>query len=151
LTALTERFQGIVLPRDAREREIVQNEIDCEMADLQRSWVARAGTLHARKVRELAAIRRQIDEIQGVPRSPRRVGRTAPVRKVSFPPRKVRKWRLLTPDDEIRDELDRHRAVLGKQQHSLLTAGLGVSFSQALNPRIPDGQPSGRPRRRVEA
>jgi hypothetical protein len=151
LNALTQKFQGISIPRDPDRRDVVLNEIDCEMADLQRAWVVHAGDLHARKAREIAAIRRQIDDIRGVARSPRRVGRTEPVRKVSFPPKKVRTWKLFTPDDEIHEELERHRAIVGRKQHSLLAAGLGVSYSQALRPRMPDGQPTGRPRRRVGA
>jgi hypothetical protein len=151
LSALTEESRRIVLPRDAKEREIVRHGIDCEMADLQRAWVVRADALHARKAREMAAIRQHIDAIQGVARSPRRIGRAAPVRKVGFRPKMVRRWKLFAPDDAIHQELDSHKAVLGRERHSLLAAGLGVSFSRALRPRAPDGPPTGRPRRRTDA
>jgi hypothetical protein len=144
LNALSESFQSIVLPRDPTERNIIQTERDCQMVDLQRTWVARASDLHARKEREIGAIRRQIEESQGIVRSPR-----ATVRKVSFRSRKVRPWRLFTPDDEIHEELGRHKAIIGRGQHSLLAAGFGVSYSRALRPRIPDGQPTGTPRRRL--
>jgi hypothetical protein len=144
LNTLSESFQSIVIPRDPAERNIIQTEIDCKFADLQRTWVARATDLHARKEQEINAIRRQIEESQGVVRS---LG--AKVRKVSFRPKKVRPWKLFAPDDEIYEELGRYKAIIGKGQHSIIAAGFGVSYSRALRPRIPDGQPTGTPRRRL--